>query len=331
MKKILFVIVPVYNTEKYVAACLESILCQTYSDVEIIVIDDGSTDKSPDICREYATKHKNIHFMRKENDGAASARNYGINYIIETFSAEVLESAYLGYVDSDDYIHCEMYKTMMEIANLHQADIVSCGRFNVIDNVSIKDSHFVSKEVVCMARDEAIIETLRIGRIDVSAWDKIFRFGTIRDIRYPHGETNEDAVYIFNSFLACSSIVLVPNCFYYYRHHASSTTKTFSLGIAYLITHAIYFQRLLITMNKKFYKPCECYLAVMAFYEIVYLSNLNLTEEGRLELKRAYSFFYSNFKELYYSKLDLKDKICSILIFFHLYKPIRKLLRLVKK
>ena len=111
------VIVPIYNTEKYLARCIESILCQTYTNLEIILVDDGSTDKSGDICDFYARKDNRVKVVHKENGGAAAARNFALNMVT---------GQYIGFVDSDDYIEPIMYQSMIQIAEEYDCDVVMC-------------------------------------------------------------------------------------------------------------------------------------------------------------------------------------------------------------
>ena len=112
------VIVPVYNTEKYVSRCLDSILGQTLGDMEIICVDDGSTDSSPAILREYAKKDSRLRVITKENQGLVAARKTGV---------KEASGKYIGYVDSDDWIEPEMYETLCEYAEASQADMVTSG------------------------------------------------------------------------------------------------------------------------------------------------------------------------------------------------------------
>ena len=119
----LTVIVPVYNSSKYLKKCIESILEQTYVNTEIILVNDGSTDNSIDICKEFKQIDNRIIVIDKENGGVASARNAGL---------EVATGSYVAFVDSDDYVEKDMYETMIEALNNNNADIVECG-FNQIN------------------------------------------------------------------------------------------------------------------------------------------------------------------------------------------------------
>ena len=111
------IVIPVYNVEKYIERCLKSILNQTLDSIEVIVIDDGSTDNSGKICDEFSTKYKNVKTFHKRNGGVSSARNLGIS---------IAKGEYIGFVDPDDFIHVNMYKELYENAKKVNSDIAIC-------------------------------------------------------------------------------------------------------------------------------------------------------------------------------------------------------------
>ena len=114
----LSIIVPVYKVEKYLPKCLDSILAQTFTDFELILIDDGSPDRCGDICDEYAAKDDRLIVIHQENKGVSAARNAGL---------DIARGEYIGFVDSDDWIEPEMYETMLATAKESEAEIVACG------------------------------------------------------------------------------------------------------------------------------------------------------------------------------------------------------------
>ena len=124
------VIVPVYNNEAYLPQCLDSIVTQTLSDIEIILVNDGSTDQAGEICKEYAAGDSRIRFLDQENRGPSSARNAGL---------EVAKGEHIGFVDSDDWIEPHMYERLVQIATEHDCDIVWA---NVYRNESEKQQPF---------------------------------------------------------------------------------------------------------------------------------------------------------------------------------------------
>ena len=112
------IIVPIYNSEEYLTKCIESIICQTYRDLEIILIDDGSTDSSPDICDRYKSADERIIVIHKENGGNTSARKAGL---------AIATGEYVGFVDSDDWIEPAMYETLYGICSENNLEMISCG------------------------------------------------------------------------------------------------------------------------------------------------------------------------------------------------------------
>lgn len=116
------IIIPVYNTEKYLKECIHSITNQSYRNIEIIIVDDGSSDKSGAICDEFANTHKNIFVFHRDNHGVSNARN---------FALDIAKGEYLMFVDSDDYIDPNMCEKLISVANKHSADFIICGNYNI--------------------------------------------------------------------------------------------------------------------------------------------------------------------------------------------------------
>lgn len=214
------IIVPVYNVESYLEKCVKSIMQQSYKDIEIILVDDGSTDKSGNICDELAKREKRIKVIHKLNGGLSSARNAGI---------EIAKGEYLGFIDSDDYIDEDMYKVLYENINKYQADISMCGMFNCYSD---KD-HIIQSDyqIELYDRRSAIDLVMRGNNGSVSAVNKLYRRNIFKDLRYPVGKTMEDAYVILDILNQCNKIVLDTRDFYYYVHRKNSiTTSDFSLN-----------------------------------------------------------------------------------------------------
>ena len=134
-KKLISVIVPVYNSEKYVNRCIDSILNQTYENLEVILIDDGSSDGSLKICESWAEKDNRIKILKQKNSGVSSARNLGI---------ENASGDYVAFVDNDDWLRPEMYETMLSLAEKEKSDVTVCKFINVdekYNRIKIKESN----------------------------------------------------------------------------------------------------------------------------------------------------------------------------------------------
>ena len=209
------VIVPVYNVEAYLPRCVESILAQTYGNLEIILVDDGTKDASDKICDEYAAKDPRIKVIHKENGGLSSARNAGI---------DIARGEHLAFVDSDDWIEPETYETMLNLALKYDAKMVCGGRYDV-------DSVTGAKTVgLCPKKEEVISGVEMLGRVflwdqcDSAAWDKLYHRSVFADIRYPHGLICEDVAIFYRLIALTDKVVLCDRPFYNYYHRENSIT-----------------------------------------------------------------------------------------------------------
>lgn len=213
----LSVIVPVYNVEEYICECINSIICQTYKDLEIIIIDDGSTDNSGAICDEFANKDSRIKVFHKANNGVSSTRNTGI---------ELSTGELITFVDSDDTLDCEMYETLVSIIINNNVDIAHCS-YKRIDGSEIKKIGDSGKLIV-QDRTEGL-ECLISGRLFVgSMWNKIYKKELIKNIRLREELViNEDVLFNIQAFDLAQSSGFIDKCLYnYFVRTASSATNT---------------------------------------------------------------------------------------------------------
>lgn len=200
------VIVPVYNVEKYLDACINSIISQAYKDLEIILIDDGSTDSSGKICDQYAKKDSRIQVIHKKNNGVSSARNMGI---------DIAKGEYIAFVDSDDYIDIHMYETLNEMAVKTGADIVEC------DFMYRKCEKKVQGEAYTFSGLEVLkklySDNTEHGILSVSPCNKIFKRDVVSDIRFKVGcSIAEDRDFILRVLFYTKKIVKYNIPLYYY-------------------------------------------------------------------------------------------------------------------
>ncbi len=212
---LLSVIVPVYNVEGYLDRCVQSIIDQTYTEMEIILVNDGSTDRSGGLCEKWKQKDERITVICKKNGGLSSARNSGI---------DVAKGGLLTFVDSDDFIGPDMYGTMIEALIRTKKDVACCGR--IIDIWGkYEKKEFISEEEKIYDKEEAIREVLLLDKIDVSVCDKIFRRDLFENIRFPEGRISEDAAIIFGLFDRSNGVVHVGKAFYHYVYRKDSISK----------------------------------------------------------------------------------------------------------
>ena len=230
MKKI-SVIVPVYKTEKYLGQCIESILNQTYTNIELILVDDGSPDCSGHLCDQYALKDNRIIVIHKSNSGVSSSRNQGL---------ELATGEYVTFVDSDDWIDPEMYECMMEKANKYGSDIIMCDCIKEYADHSEKYSHDIRKGFYDyeQLKKEYYPHLLMMENVEypatISNWLILYRFRQSDDL-YPTGlvryvenvRYSEDLLFGAELMLHAKSFYYMKDsAFYHYRMHSSSASHT---------------------------------------------------------------------------------------------------------
>lgn len=206
------VIIPVYNVEKYIDRCMESVLNQTYKDLKVILVDDGSTDKSGAICDEYARRYENVTVYHKANGGLSSARNYGI----QKSTAE-----YIAFIDSDDYVNIHWFEELYTVAQRYDADMVCAGVTMVYDTTNVGMREEMPKDVGAEKVDKSEMYRRMFAQIgvDVSMYTKLFKLKVFDDIRFPDGELYEDMQIIEKLTESCNTLVVsdYKGYFYYQR------------------------------------------------------------------------------------------------------------------
>lgn len=209
------VIVPVYNVEKYLHKCLSSILNQTMREIEIILVDDGSTDGSGVICDEYAGKDERVRVIHKENGGLSDARNAGV---------KKAASDYVLFVDGDDYIKETMIECLYKLAVQHRVDMTVCGVYNVYSNGE-KPQCEVLEEFQC-DNVEAFGHVLVGQKIPGTVCNKLIKREIAQSLVFPVGRLYEDAFYTTQLMQHVQSVYVTTEPMYYYFHRAGSITTT---------------------------------------------------------------------------------------------------------
>ena len=210
------VVVPVYNVKPYVAKCLDSILRQTYTNIEIIVVDDGSTDGSELICDDYSNKDPRITVIHQRNTGLAAARNTGI---------DAAHGEYLGFVDSDDFIEPFMYEKLLNAAQKNNCVLAVCGINYVFDNGTVIPKANIEPDQVFDFPD-AITEMNTYRLFDMGAWSKLYKSELFDGIRFPVGKLSEDFFIMFKIFDRAQKVAFVSDACYNYYQRTNSITKS---------------------------------------------------------------------------------------------------------
>lgn len=218
------VIVPVYNVEKYLPHCLDSIINQSYTNLEIIVIDDGSSDNCPEICDKYAEKDRRIIVIHKRNGGLSDARNTGI---------ESATGEYLAFVDGDDYIAVNMYEILEKRIIGDSADIAVCNFMYVNDQGELlqEKNHNLPILNECLESRNAIKKLSGPKSwYYVTACNKLYHRELFDELRFPKGKIHEDEFVIHHIIQKCGRISCVQDTLYYYvQRDKSITSERFSL------------------------------------------------------------------------------------------------------
>ena len=219
-KEVISVIVPVYKVEPWLDRCVESIVNQTYQNLEIILVDDGSPDNCPAMCDAWAAKDSRIKVIHKENGGLSSARNAGM---------AAATGAYIGFVDSDDWVDERMYQRLYEAMINTESDIASCGARRVwLDGKPAKELRAVNRD--CVFEQEAAMEALITAKgLVQTVWNKLYRRDVAQDVLFPDGLLYEDEFWTWQVIARAKRIVTLKESYYsYLQRDGSIMGKGFS-------------------------------------------------------------------------------------------------------
>lgn len=208
------VIIPVYGVEKYIAQCLESVINQTYKNLEIIVINDGTKDRSADIAKEYAAKDSRIKVYDFKNGGLSVARNRGL---------EIATGEYISYLDSDDWLDTKMYETLLETAMKNEADMVKCG---IIETNGAAEEKITFSDVKIINNEQhKAFENYFKGILWTLAWNGLYKRELAKKVKFPDNVVHEDN-YSSGMFLyLAKKVIAMPFCLNYYRVNDAGISK----------------------------------------------------------------------------------------------------------
>lgn len=212
------VIVPIYNVEKYLVRCIESLLNQTFNYFEVLLIDDGSIDNSSEICKKFCTRDTRIKYFYKKNGGLSDARNYGI---------ERSNGNYLIFVDSDDYVDRNYLLYLYKAVEEKDADIAICSFKNVNEQGKVLSVTNVSANSVMSGRK--LLANYLSGKDNISdevAWNKIYKRKIFKKLRYPKGHIYEDEAIITQILWNVKKVAFVEQSLYYYVQRGGSITSS---------------------------------------------------------------------------------------------------------
>ena len=307
------VVVPVYNIEAYIGRCLDSLVEQDLKEIEIIVVNDGSTDDSPKICKDYAKQYANIKYISQHNQGLSAARNTGIN---------AAKGEYIGFVDGDDFVNKEMLSMLYNNAKANDVLISCCGCVEYYDNgkTHAQIASGISKKY---NRNEALDLFLLERYYGVSACNKIYSKKLFRNIEFPVGRLYEDILTVYKLIDSAGSLYYDSTIqYFYYRRNDSITAAQFNpntLGIIDAVDEVVEFYQQNIS------KPKYLYVGQTLFYLQV-LSKMYCAGKNDRELASSIRHLISvNWNRIFLTKnisIRGKSKLFFVWMSPRLYKKI---------
>lgn len=212
MKDLVSIIVPIYNVEKYLDRCINSLVNQTYKNIEIILVDDGSPDKSGEICDMWSAKDSRIKVIHKNNGGVADARNVGI---------EEANGKYISFVDSDDYVHVKFIEILYKLCVENDSDIAMCGNY-----ITSKDEDWKNEITDYTIRKINCRDALENREIPYCVpWNKLYKSEILKKIKYPKGKIHEDVAVIYEILYFSKSMTITDAKLYYYYENNNSIMR----------------------------------------------------------------------------------------------------------
>ena len=278
-KALISIIIPVYKVEKYLEKCIQSVINQTYENLQIILVDDGSPDNCGKICDEYAKKDHRIEVIHKSNGGLSDARNKGL---------EIAKGEYIGFVDSDDYIESDMYEVLYNLLKQYNADVSICNFYTVSQGkTAIKNANNGIKEY---NRIEILKEILLDNNIQSYAWNKLYKKELFDEIKYPVGKKYEDIGTTFYLLEKCNKVVVTGKPEYYYINRQDSIVNN--------VTESTITDYIELIMQR--YDYIEENVKELSSYNKDYLKRILKTAEQDIRsLKEVGDYTKKKYEELY--------------------------------
>lgn len=222
------VIIPVYNVQDYLARCVDAVLAQTYTDLEIILVDDGSLDVSGDMCDDYAAQDSRIRVIHKSNGGLSDARNAGL---------DVMRGDYVTFIDADDYVHPSFVEVLVDTIKKTKSQIAVCTWQELNDGCSPRKVKTHNARCKIYDQEEAINSVFYQRKLNHSACSRLFERRLFDSLRFPEGALYEDLAVIYPLLVQVDRVALVYAPMYYYMHREGSIITTMSLRRTHVLDH----------------------------------------------------------------------------------------------
>ena len=310
MSELITVIIPVYNVERYIIKCIDSVIFQTYTNLEILLIDDGSTDESGKICDTYVKKDKRIKVSHKTNGGLSSARNCGLNHAT---------GEYIAFIDSDDFVKNNFIQTLYERIIIEKSDIAVCNFDYVDENGNIVPEYpLIAADEKQLLNKKQFWESFFLhGAVNVVAWNKLYKKSIFDSVRYFEGHIHEDVFIIPEIIEQVKWISFVKESLYCYLKRDNSivgkvkTTNTFDIDKIYAdLTLAEYFE------NNGYFEIFSHHMLDLFIDITKHVCKSKLTKKQKIEFRQ----FHKRFSILYIRhKSDFSKKGIKFLVYMHLF------------
>ena len=329
MNNLISVIVPIYKVEPYLRQCVDSIINQTYKNLEIILVDDGSPDGCPQICDDYAAKDTRVKVIHKENGGLSSARNAGL---------DIASGDYIAFVDSDDFLVETMYQDLLEVAESHDADVTACDAFEIVGENRVAYSKN-NEEITVINKTEDfflhIVDPFPWIRFEV--WNKLFKKKILSKIRFKEGQIYEDMYFDRLVFSHSSVVVHLSKSLYCYRlNRKGSTNSTFKSNrfcfFDEINSYLLFFNASL--HNEELLRRYAILGIDQSLAMFVHAMNLKAKTEFKLKLIEIFGNYFRLYG-IYINKWSLRFFRCLLFrlnpyFYYYFTNPIRELKYIIK-
>lgn len=299
MNEKISIIVAIYNVEQYLTECINSIINQTYTNLEIILVNDGSTDKSGQICDEFLKKDSRIKVIHKKNGGLSDARNTGL---------DLASGDYIGFVDGDDSIEIDMYEILLKNIKKYNAEISHCGFYKVIN--SRKYHGLGTDKIIILDNLKGMEEFFKLENYILSVWNKLYKADLIKGIRFENGRCMaEDKMFNFLAFSRAKVTVFEGKEKYLYMQRENSLINS---KFNSRVLDVIYFSNKILELTKKQY-PQLIQLAEKndILENILMLTNIEYSDQKE-QLFKEYNQIVLKLRNYRYSILKNKELSISI-------------------
>jgi len=320
-EELISIIIPVYNVENYLRKCLDSVICQTYKKLEIIVVNDGSKDDSLSIIKEYKKKDDRLFIIDKENGGLSSARNAGM---------EKASGKYLFFLDSDDFIELDMIETLYNDIKRTGKQIAIGNRYYYYEDGTKKIRFDESLGILEFDKITSIEKLVNLTHFDMSAWGKLYDANLFKDIVFPIGKLSEDYYIMYLIFSRSNGVVYNSKpMLYYLQQRKGSITKNSKLILDYIYAAKEQMEYININYPKIANDAKSAYcLSYFTVYNKVISNGGKVEKKFIIEMKDNTKKFK---KYVYSNKHISKSKKLQLFIFLHLRIFYNFILKVYKK